>query len=63
MIESVEVAETVPLIACSGPVSEPIANVVVVALIKSAFVKCEVLEAKTPCCAQKGEEVAAAMTP
>ncbi len=35
--ESVEVAETTPLIACRGPESEPIAKVVVVALLVVAF--------------------------
>ena len=34
---------------------------VVVALIKSADTKCEVEDAKTPACAQTGDEVAAVM--
>ena len=35
--ESVDVAETTPLTACNGPVSEPIAKVVVVALVVVAL--------------------------
>jgi hypothetical protein len=62
-IESVEVADTAPFIACSGPVRAPIYSELVVLFKKSAFAKCEVDEAKMPACAQNGEVVAAEMRP
>ena len=48
MIESVEVAETNPPIAWSGPVKFDIAKVLVVAEIVEMPAKREVVEAKTP---------------
>ena len=59
----VAIEETTPLVARRSPVSEPIPRLVVVALVKSALTKCDVVEAKIPFCAKSGEEVAAEMTP
>ena len=59
----VATVETTPFVALRSPVRVPIPSEVVVAFLKSAFTKCEVEEAKTPFCAQKGEVVAAATTP
>src|SRR3989338_3445237 len=61
--ESVEVAETTPLSAWRGPVSEPMAKVVVVALVVVAFTMTRLVMVEVALLTRMGTEGVAERTP